>query len=211
MEYHDNIFGMHMFGIEPGVMPEKAKKRGIAMMEWLRRILLNGIVQAVLWVVLGVILMVWPAASLRILCYFLGALLLAQGIIQIVTAVKKESGTWMASFGLCLGVVITVLGGWAILFPDTVKQMIPVLLAVIVLIHGARNLASAFRLRRFGYSKWWLGLVFGLLTLTAGIVILWHPAFFADILMAFTGACLIYDGISDFILQIVLLRMTKEP
>ncbi len=179
-------------------------------MQWLEKIRRGGMVQSILWMAVGVVLLFWPEGAARVLCYLLGGVLIILGIIQCAGTFRRENGTFYASLSLFTGVVSLGVGLWSVIWPDTAKGLIPVLIAIVILMHGLQDCAAAFRLRALQYEKWWLGLLFGVLTLAFGIVILWRPGFFADLALAISGACLLYDAGTDFWIFWKLGKLGKD-
>ena len=54
------------------------------MVEFLKGLRVNYTVSAVLCILLGLVLLIWPGTTTQIVCMSLGIVLLAYGIIQIV-------------------------------------------------------------------------------------------------------------------------------
>lgn len=54
------------------------------MVEFLKGLRVNYTVSAVLCILLGLVLLIWPGTTTQIVCISLGIVLLAYGIIQIV-------------------------------------------------------------------------------------------------------------------------------
>lgn len=179
-------------------------------MKWWNRILARGILQALLWVAVGVLLLCWPQSAARLLCYVLGATLIALGVVQSIGAFRKENGRFYMSVDLLSGVAALAVGLWSVISPDTAKGLIPVLLAVVILMHGFEDCVAAWRLRGAGYRKWWLCLLFALLTLLAGVLILWKPGAVADVLLRVTGFLLLYDAVTDFWIYLLLGKWLKD-
>lgn len=180
------------------------------MGELIRRIRKSSFFSAVIWTILGLLLLVWPGISARIFCYIMGAVLLVQGLSQAVPLLRAKDWNGSSIMGLIVSLVITVVGAWAILQPDTAKLLIPVLLSVIILVHGVVDLSFALRLKREEIPSWKLVLIFGLITLLAAVLIFLKPGFFADFVFILTGACLIFDGVTEFWIWHILSKMTES-
>ena len=109
-----------------------------------------------------------------------------------------------------MGIIIAVIGVWILLQPDKVIAMIPILVGIIIIIHGINNLQQAFHLFQNRYDKWWVALLLGLVTVAFGILLIRNPFKAIDTLVMFIGLFLIYDGISDIWIISRVFRMAKQ-
>ena len=96
-----------------------------------------------------------------------------------------------------VGIILAVLGGWVILNPGILIMVIPVVIGVIVTVHGVHNLIQALELFKNQYSKWWVALLLGMVTVGLGILLIFNPFEAVNTAIMLIGIFLIYDGISD--------------
>ncbi len=155
--------------------------------------LIAGIVAALL----GGVLLFWPGLTMELICQFVGA---ALGITGILTAAvfftqPKESPFRAAS--LIAGIPLALLGLFIFLRPSFLIEFIPVVVGVIILMDGVANLMETFGLMKQGYSKWWISLIFAVLTIALGIVLLMQPFGVAKVIMQAIGIIILYNGLSD--------------
>lgn len=76
---------------------------------------------------------------------------------------------------LLAGIILTVLGGWIIFNPGVLIMMIPVVIGVVVTVHGVHNLIQAMELFKNNYSKWWVALLLGAVTVGLGVLLICNP------------------------------------
>ena len=69
---------------------------------------------AVLYIILGLILLIWPSVSATVFCYAFGGILLIYGVVTIVSFFLRDSRQGSFVFELFLGIVAAALG---LLFP----------------------------------------------------------------------------------------------
>ncbi|HTC10864.1 MAG TPA: HdeD family acid-resistance protein [Acetobacteraceae bacterium] len=99
---------------------------------------------------------------------FIGAMLLAGGVFQIVHAFMTKS--WSAFLLQLLGGLLYVLGGLLIMDePEHGSAFITVLLVVALIVGGGLRVAIALRHRELG--GWWLILLGGLVSLVVGVLL----------------------------------------
>ena len=170
----------------------------------------NVIASALLCIALGVVLVVWPDMSVQIACMAIGAVLILNGISRLINFIFKRDGSLFSQMNLVMGIIITVIGVWIILQPAKVVAMIPILVGIIIIIHGINNLQQAVSLCQSRYDKWWIALILGLLTAGFGVLLIFNPFEAVETLVMFIGLFLIYDGVSDIWIVSRVSRMGRE-
>lgn len=157
----------------------------------------NYLISAVLCVLFGITLVVWPDISSKVVCIGLGCVLALTGVVNLITFFVRRDGTFLSQMNLLAGIVLTVLGGWIILDPDVLIRIIPVVIGVIIVVHGGHNLLQAVELCREKYDKWWVALLLGLVTIGFGVLLICNPFEAVSTMVILIGVLLIFDGVSD--------------
>ena len=147
----------------------------------------SSIVMAVLTLLLGLLLVLAPNRSIRLLCTVLGAAMLVAGLIYLFTWLAKRRDGFPAWF-LIPGLILAALGLWLLTSP------------------GVIDLQGAVSLARLGIPNWWVDLVLAVLTVVLGGVVLLNPFGTMEAMTVLIGASLVYDGASDLYL---IYRVSK--
>lgn len=163
----------------------------------------NYFISAILTIALGAVLVIWPDWSGRILCYLLVAALILMGGIQLIVCIRAERIGFYSKFSMLMNIILILLGVWVCIRPDTVLSLVPVIIGIVMLIHGCMDLQFTMDIKHAGSGKWWIALIFALVTLTLGVFLVMHPFLAFEITMLIIGIGLLYDGISDLVLMIV--------
>jgi len=167
------------------------------MYQFFKELKANYILSAVFCIIFGVTLEVWQDASSRVVCMGLGAVLALSGIVNIVTYFMRRDGRMVSQILLLAGIILTVLGGWIIFNPGVLIMMIPVVIGVVVTVHGVHNLIQAMELFKNNYSKWWVALLLGAVTVGLGVLLICNPFEAVNTAIMLIGIFLVYDGVSD--------------
>ncbi len=157
----------------------------------------NYLISAVLCVLFGITLVVWPDISSKVICIGLGCVLALTGVVNLITFFVRRDGTLLSQLNLLAGIVLAVLGGWIILDPGVLIRIIPVVIGVIIAVHGGHNLLQAVELCREKYDKWWVALLLGIVTIGFGALLICNPFEAVSTMVTLIGVLLIFDGISD--------------
>ena len=165
-------------------------KGGFLMREFFHNMKLSFLLAAVLYIILGLILLIWPGVSATVFCY-------AFGVVTIVSFFLRDSRQGSFVFELFLGIVAAALGLLFLLRPVIVASVLPVILGLFIVVDGLVNLKRALELRRMLYLRWTVPLVLSAVSAVLGLVIVFQPFLAAEALVMLIGAVLIYEGLSD--------------
>ena len=147
----------------------------------------NYFISAILTIALGAVLVIWPDWSGRILCYLLGAALILMGGIQLIVCIRAERIGFYSKFSMLMNIILILLGAWVCIRPDTVLSLVPVIIGIVMLIHGCMDLQFTMDIKHAGSGKWWIALIFALVTLTLGVFLVMHPFLAFEIPMLIIG------------------------
>lgn len=175
----------------------------------LKRLKTNIVISAILCVVLGIVLVVWPDLSMQIVCIAIGAVLLIGGGVRLAVYFTNKDGSMYAQMSLITGIVLAVVGIWILIKPDKVLAIIPIIVGIVIVLHGINDLQQAVSLYKDKYDKWWVALILGLLTIGFGVLLICRPFEALDTVVMLIGLFLIYDGLSDIWIVSRIYRTAK--
>ncbi len=160
----------------------------------------NYFINAVIMVILGIVLVIWPHILGVMLCYLLGGALIVMGIFQLISFLRGERLGFYNKFVMMMGIVLVLLGIWICAQPRIVLSIIPVVVGIIVLIHGLMDIQYTLDIKKAGSEKWWIALIAAALTLIVGLLLVLNPFTVYEITMVLVGVAMLYDGGSDLAL-----------
>ena len=176
------------------------------MNEFLKGLKVNYTVSALLCVALGLVLLIWPGTTTQVVCMVLGAALVVYGVLQIVFYLANKDRNIAMQGMMVFGIVVAVIGVWILLKPEMIIMAVPVIVGILIVIHGIHNVVQAIALKKDGYTNWWVAFLLGVITVTFGVVLICNPFTVVDTVVRLIGAFLIYDGLSDIW---ILSRVSK--
>lgn len=152
------------------------------------------IVVAVLYIIAGLVLIIWPEASRQAICYVLGAALLIYGLYR-VAAYFIRTLPMQLQFGVAIGVACTLAGLVLLFKADFVVTVFGVIVGIILIFDGVFRLQNALDIRRMGGSNFSSLLICALVMLALGVVLLFNP--FTAVITAtiIGGVSLLIDGV----------------
>lgn len=175
-----------------------------------KKIKTNSLVNAVIYAVVGLVLIVWPVTSASMLCLALGAVLLICGVIDVLLFLTHRDGSLYSGGMLVLGIILAALGVWIIASPQLVAVLVPRVMGILICIHGAGDLGDAVTLHRANHPRWTTALILGLVTLALGAVLVFYSFTVLSTIVRMIGFFLLYDGVSDIWITGLVNKSVKQ-
>ena len=148
---------------------------------------------AIVYIIAGLILIIWPEASRAVICYVLGAALLIYGVYRIVAYFIKDLPMQL-QFGVAIGAACIVAGLLLMFKAGFVITVFGVIVGLILIADGVFRLQNALDIRRMGGRGFAPLLICALVMLVFGVVLLFNP--FTAVITAtiIGGVSLLVDG-----------------
>ena len=105
---------------------------------------------ALVFMLLGLALLLFPGLSSRIICYALGGLCLVWSVVKLIGYFSRDPYRLAFQFDLALAVFCLILGLVLIFFSKAVLSFLPVIVGIYTVVSGVFKLQTAFEARRFG-------------------------------------------------------------
>ena len=148
------------------------------------------VLMSALYLGLGVFLLMKPTTALNIVCYALGAVVLACAAVQLIRYFVVERGVFQSQLTLISGIICLALGAFLILRSDIVVSILPIVFGLFVIFDSISRVQNALDLRRCGYSSWKSFLLLPVLS----VVLIVNPFGAMETLVMAIGIILIVEG-----------------
>lgn len=166
------------------------------------------LVAALAMLLLGLTILIWPAASSQAIAYVAAALLTLFGLIRTILYFSRREKSSPFSFGgLSLGLSLLLIGVFLLLDPAVLIGILPVALGCLLIFSGFGSLQTAIELMRLKIRRWYIPLIFAFVAIICGFLALLNPFRAANVLMVFLGVALIGESV---LLAISILLLGKE-
>lgn len=173
-----------------------------------KRMIIYSLLTALLTIIMGIVLLLLPNATNKVVGIIVGIIFLIEGINSVYKYFHRE-GAKLYNLNLIFGVLYALLGVVIILYPFTVVEFVTVCLGIYMIINGASKVNYALWLKRGNEESWLITLATGILIAIVGILVTFNP--FASLtLTKLAGAFLIITGILDFMDTILFRNRSKE-
>lgn len=164
------------------------------------KILLNDVsASSILTAVVGLVLLLMPSLTNKIIVYGIGSVLLVYGAGRIFRYIKRSAAYGMVDHDLSAGLICIVTGLFMLLYSGVVISILPFLFGLFLICGAARSIQMAFDVRRFHGLRWSVHLLIGIFFAVIGIEAIRNPFGTAKMLTRFVGAGLLLLGIYMFL------------
>jgi uncharacterized membrane protein HdeD (DUF308 family) len=158
--------------------------------------------------ILGLIVLIWPGATLLVLALLFGCYLVLSGVLSLIEGLSERAadGAMRIAY-IVLGVLGVVLGLFCLRRIDVTVVLLAFLLSAFWIMRGVVDLAAASSSREV--SGRGLRAFTGTISLIAGVLVLFWPGITLTTLLAFAGAWLLIYGVTLAILGFGLRRLAR--
>ncbi|NLJ98292.1 MAG: hypothetical protein GX320_03365 [Tissierellia bacterium] len=167
------------------------------MKNFLRRSKLNFVIMAIVYIVFGLMFIIRPDTTNRLIVTILGILITLVGISKILSHMRAETYQRFESFSLGTGIIILLIGLYFLIKPETIVSILGAILGFFLFFHGAINFQHAFNLKGMDYEKWWASAIFGIIAIFFGFYGVLNPTAITPAFSIVIGLGMIISGITD--------------
>lgn len=164
---------------------------------------------SIVYLVLGLILMLAPNTSRKLLCTIVGAGVTVYGVFNILSYVL-DKGSNAYTLELLIGILAAAFGIFALVNPGFLLNILIIALGLVIVVGSISGIKRAVNLRRFGFGQWWITLASACVTLLFALTIIFYPTLYGNALMMLIGLFLIVEAVSDLYSIHKLSRFSKN-
>ena len=159
-------------------------------------------------IVVGILLLAWPKATLTIVAVLIGASLIVAGLLRLIdgfTAHDASGGRRVAH--VVIGLLAIIVGLYFIRHYNVTIAVLAIVVGLFWVLHGIADVAAGL----FGgpFPGRGLTVVAGILSLAAGLIVLFWPTISLTILVAVIGIWLIVYGLIMTVTALSLRRADR--
>ena len=164
---------------------------------------------AVVYLLLGLLMIIAPNTSRRLLCTLVGVGITVYGLLSILPCVLSR-GDRRFTLDLFIGACALALGAFSLVKPTFLMDFLFTVLGIVICVTGACGVSRALNLRYYGFARWWAPLCVNLAAIVVALLVIFFPGFFGDMLMMALGILLVIEAVSDLTSIYFLGRLSKR-
>lgn len=178
-------------------------------MESVRIAKISYTILAIFFCLLGTVMLLMPGTVLTWIAAVIGVGMILFGLVRILGYYSKDLYNLAFQNDLTQGVLMLVLGFAVLLHTETTTALIGGMIGIVILADGLLRIQMSMDARRFGLQKWWLVLTIAVLTVLAGIMLIFRPHAGGAALITCAGVALIVDGILNLCVAICTVKLQR--
>jgi uncharacterized membrane protein HdeD (DUF308 family) len=171
------------------------------------RVLQTGLfIGALIALVAGGAILAWPGGSSTVIALIFGIYFLIRGLVRVAVGIFGPGLTGGGrALSIVIGILLIVVGVFAFKSPSGILELLGILIGIMWIIDGIATLVESGR----GSSRG-IAITLGLISLIAGVAVLFVPAAAVDVLIILGGVFLIVIGVAQAIGAFTIGRMAKR-
>ncbi len=145
-----------------------------------------------IFIIIGLVLLIFPNIALSLACIIIGIVALIYGIMRIINYTKNSAAA--PALDLVIGLALAIFGVVLIFVPNFFSGLISLVLGIYFVVEGFSDAKRALDMKNGGYSKWVIPFVISLLVVALGVLIIVNPV--GSWLVRILGIAMIVEGVS---------------
>ncbi len=179
------------------------------MQSFIKAVQSNIIIQAILFIILGGMLILMPSVSLLTIVYLIGALFAVCGIVSLIGYFRPGSENYHLASVLSTSIFMLALALIVFLFPVPIASVFSLCLGIILVLSGIVSAVRAFELRNTGGSAWIVSMIASILIAVGGFIVIWNPFDTTVLLVVVLGAIMVANGVVNLVIEYLFRQMIK--
>ena len=170
----------------------------------------NAILTALIYVVAGAILIIFPDKVQNVICNIIGLVGIILGVIRIFMYLSVEVQDAIYRNDFVEGIVLILIGILVIYQKTIIQSLIPFIVAIVIIVDGFVKLQDCIDAKRLGYDKSYIYVIFAAISIIVGLIVMFNLVDTGNILFQILGGGLVYCGISDIVSVVFIANRVKK-
>lgn len=167
------------------------------------------LVSTIITLVLGVILIIEPTGSIKMLTSIVAIMCMLMGGFQLIDFIRKPREEKMTSLSMVLGIILLAIGLFLFLNADALIKFITVIIGCSLCLKSLFKLQFALNLKGVS-DKWKLNLIAGLITLSLGLLLIINPFESAELFLRIVGIVIAVGSIAELVETIIVMKSLDD-
>lgn len=170
----------------------------------------NAVYRALISILIGIVLIIWPHVALKTIVIVIGALFLLTGMMAFIISYRQQQAAQRSDGLLSLnGIGSIILGILLVSIPLFFTTVLMIILGCILILAATAQLATLAAARQFGPIAA-IHYFYPIIILLAGLIVIFKPWGSAEYVVIILGATAIFYGLTDLISQYRINKLRKK-
>lgn len=176
------------------------------MENYIKKYAKNSLLISLLLIAFSFFLIFKPVQSITIIMSILGLIIIAIGIVKMISYFTAHKEYRLYNFDLVQGIICIIAGGVIIFKPTIIFTFLQFIVGIWMIIQSIVKIQISLNLRTLSSKYWIATLILSILTLILGLVILFNPFATTIALTTICGIMLLISEISTMFEAFCILK-----
>ena len=163
---------------------------------------------AIIELIFGLFLIIFPDISAQILTIIIGAILSGVGVFNIISYFMNKNSSFRQ--GILSGVISTALGIAFIAQSESITNLTSIILGVFVIFEALTSCKRAIIMCRLEFDKWFVPMIIAVVAAVLGVLLLIFPSFFGEAIMIIVGIALVIEAVLGIWSIVFIIRLRSR-
>lgn len=164
------------------------------------------IIESLATIILGIFLIAFPDAVIKVIAYIVGIFLVIKGAYQIINYFVVKGQNDYFNNNLLFGIISGLVGIAALVMGEEIAGVFRVVIGIWIIYESLVRVNTAIKLHAAGIEAWKISLVLALAMLVVGVFI----TFFEGAVVTLIGWMLILSGIIGIIGDVMFIQSVNS-
>lgn len=155
-------------------------------------------VRAIITLVIGLAMVIWPNQVSKYIVIIIGALLLVTGVVSVIvsnTGERKNQKTSLLSINSLVDIVFGLI---LVIFPNFFKSLLTFLFGILLIFFGGGQIVCLAKARKNVMFSWTF-FIWPIITTACGVIMFFQPHDASNWIFIFFGAALLIYSLTEFL------------
>ncbi len=170
----------------------------------------NALLTALVYIVAGVVLIMYPDKVQDVICNIIGIVGIILGVVRIFMYLAANAADAVYRNDFVEGVALILIGALIIYQKTVVQTLMPFIVAIIIIVDGFVKLQDGIDAKRLGYDKSFIYVIIATISIVVGLIVMFNLVETSNLLFQILGAGLIYCGATDIVSVIFIAKRVQK-
>ncbi len=179
-------------------------------MSTLKEMKWQSLLTAAFFVIMGIILLIYPEATAQTLCYVVGVCGIVIGIFTVLAYLFRDMQKNYYRNDFVVGMMELFLGVFVLYRASLIIELIPFILSILVVVSGISKLQNCIDLRRMNCGNGLAFFILAVINMVLGVLLVINPFGEGNLLFIMLGIGLLFSGLTDTFATLYMTKKIKD-
>lgn len=161
----------------------------------------NALLTSIVFAILGIVLIMNPEGTVKVVSYILGTMFIIIGSYKIVNYMSNKEKYNFYNYDMSFGIIAILIGIITICFSNEIGRLFGILIGVWIVYSSIIRIDMSFKLKTAESNIWLYSLIIAIAMLIAGIYVICN----AGVIVVTIGIVILIYAILDIIESVMFL------